>query len=153
MHQIFISSLSHDKSVYNSSENYPKILFLVMVRNCLVSYFASAGTYYWRIAVAKPVSRPFLVRSLVKLFSSLNWRPGTLEMRARRLSVLWTLAFYWFNLSPAKLSTCLRAPRRICNHRAVGFFSTPSSFSRRVSRCHGFGVLFSLSLYRHAKCA
>jgi len=77
-----------------------------MVRNCLVSYFA-LGTHYWRIAVAKQVSCPFLA----KLFSSLNRRPGTLEMRAWRLSVLWTLAFYWFNLSPAKLSTCLRTPR------------------------------------------
>lgn len=38
------------------------------------------------------------VGSQVKLFPSLNWRPGALEMRAQRLPVLWPLAFYRFNL-------------------------------------------------------
>lgn len=105
--------------------------------DCRVLYFASVGTYYWCIAVAKPVSHPLLVGSQAKLFPSLNRRPGALEMRARCLPVLWTLAFYWFNLSPAKLVR-LRASRRRFNHRAVGFFSTPSSFSRIVPRMSRF---------------
>lgn len=68
---------------------------------------------HWRIAVAEPVFPGHgSVGSQVKLFPSLNWRPGAPEMRAQRLPVLWALAFYWFNL-------CALSSRRYFPHRPI----------------------------------
>lgn len=77
---------------------------------------------HWRIAVAEPVFPGHgSVGSQVKLFPSLNWRPGALEMRAQRLPVLWALAFYWFNL-------CALSSRRYFPHRPIPI-SQPHTFN------------------------
>lgn len=110
------------------------------IHDRLGSYFASAEMYYWRIAVAKPVSRPLSLGSRAKLFSSLNRRSGALEMRARRLPVLWTLAFYWFNLSLSRSYTS--AP--LDGYATTGplAFSRPHRhFPEGFRGCRGFGVL------------
>lgn len=87
-------------------------------RNCHEYLIFFALARYWRIAVAEPVLPGHgSVGSQVKLFPSLNWRPGALEMRARRLPVLWPLAFYWFNL-------CALSSRRYFSHRPNYLFST-----------------------------
>lgn len=87
-------------------------------RNCHEYLIFFALARYWRIAVAEPVLPGHgSVGSQVKLFPSLNWRPGALEMRARRLPVLWPLAFYWFNL-------CALSSRRYFPHRPNHLFST-----------------------------
>lgn len=87
-------------------------------------------------------------------------RPGALEMRARRLSVLWTLVFYWFNLSPAKLvrsSTDIQPPsgRRLFLDPIVvfpdGSADVAVSEYHLLSLCSPLPSLFAL-LYQHAKC-
>jgi len=82
--------------------------------------------------------------SRAKLFASLNRRPGALEMRIRRLSVLWTLTFYWFNLSPAKLVR-LRALRWTCNRLSSVFFQSIIVFLKSEPRMSRFqDTAFSL---------
>lgn len=98
--------------------------------------------YYWRIAVAKPVSW-CAVETRAKLFPSLNQRTGAPLMRARRLPVLWALAFYWFNLPPAK-SRCLRTSTGYATPPDFfGFFSSP--------HCRPFTNASRMSWFRSAK--
>lgn len=85
-----------------SSENHSHLVFLHSSKLHNVSHFVvfeGEAQRYWRIAVAKPVPCCSVAAgSQVKLFQSLNWRPGAFEMRASRLPLLWVLTVYWFNL-------------------------------------------------------
>lgn len=119
--------------------------------NLIPRSYGTTEQYYWRIAVAKPVSQPLWVGSQAKLFPSLNRRPGAAPWRwghgvYRFYGYLHFTGLISLSLSRS-LGSCTRM-KRICDRRIASFFSSLyRRYPRKTSRMSRFRECRLLSLH------